>query len=140
MKAKREQLAALPDGDTNQKNVKLNAACNRVDDDAGARKAPYRPRRDSYRPVAQLNRIACGCGACAMAMLVIPKKPRLVMVNGQVFNATALATPGRNAKWYLSQAGGSTPIADKKGVFVIRADGSVISSKNNSDGWWAGDP
>jgi len=33
-----------------------------------------------------------------------------------------------------------TPLADKKAVFVIRADGSVIAAKNNSSGWWAGDP
>jgi hypothetical protein len=31
-------------------------------------------------------------------------------------------------------------MADKKAVFVIRADGSVISAKNNSSGWWSGDP
>jgi protein involved in polysaccharide export with SLBB domain len=73
--------------------------------------------------------------------LVVPKKPSVVTVNGQVFNPTAInAQPGRSAKWYLSQAGGMTPVADKKAVFVIRADGSVISAKNNSSGWWSGDP
>ena len=65
----------------------------------------------------------------------------MVAVNGQVFNPTAVsARPGQSAKWYLSQAGGLTPLADKKSVFVIRADGSVISAKNNSSGWWSGDP
>jgi protein involved in polysaccharide export with SLBB domain len=73
--------------------------------------------------------------------LMIPKKANVVMVNGQVFNPTAVsAQSGRSAKWYLSQAGGLTPIADKKAVFVIRADGSVISAKNNSAGWFSGDP
>ena len=73
--------------------------------------------------------------------LVVPKKPSVVMVNGQVFNPTAInAEPGRSAKWYLCQAGGLTPVADKKAVFVIRADGSIISAKNNSSGWWSGDP
>jgi len=73
--------------------------------------------------------------------LVVPKKPSVVLVNGQVFNPTAInAQAGRSAKWYLSQAGGLTPVADKKAVFVIRADGSVISAKNNSSGWWSGDP
>jgi protein involved in polysaccharide export with SLBB domain len=62
-------------------------------------------------------------------------------VNGQVFNPTAINyQPGLSAKWYLSQAGGLTPLADKKAVFVIRADGSVISAKNNGSGWWSGDP
>jgi len=74
-------------------------------------------------------------------VLFVPKKAGYVMVNGQVFNATAIGyQSGRSAKWYLSQAGGLTPLADRKGVFVIRADGSVIAAKNNSSGWWLGDP
>ena len=73
-------------------------------------------------------------------VLVIPKKANYVMVSGQVFNPTAISyRPGRSAKWYLNQAGGLTQMADKKAVFVVRADGSVISSQNNS-GWWSGDP
>jgi len=74
-------------------------------------------------------------------VLVVPKKENYVMVNGQVFNPTAISyRSGLSAKWYLSQAGGLTPLADKKAVFVIRADGSVISAKNNGSGWWMGDP
>jgi hypothetical protein len=30
-------------------------------------------------------------------------------------------------------------LADKKSIFVIRGDGSVISAKSGG-GWWAGDP
>jgi len=48
--------------------------------------------------------------------------------------------PGRSAKWYLSQSGGVTQLADKKAVFVIRADGSVIASQNNSGGLFSGNP
>jgi protein involved in polysaccharide export with SLBB domain len=74
-------------------------------------------------------------------VLVIPKNADYVMVTGQVFNPTAVSyLPGRSAKWYLSQSGGVTQLADKKAVFVIRADGSVIASKNNSGGWFSGDP
>jgi len=59
--------------------------------------------------------------------LIIPKKPSYVMVQGQVFNPTAVSfKPGRTAKWYLSQAGGPTNLANKKAIFVIRADGTVI--------------
>jgi hypothetical protein len=32
-----------------------------------------------------------------------------------------------------------TQLANKKAVFVIRADGSVLASKNNST-FWSGDP
>jgi protein involved in polysaccharide export with SLBB domain len=63
--------------------------------------------------------------------LVIPKKPGYVMVSGEVFNPTAITLrPGKNAKWYLTQAGGMTPMANQGAVFVIRADGSVLGGKN----------
>jgi protein involved in polysaccharide export with SLBB domain len=69
--------------------------------------------------------------------LLIPKKPSYVMVTGQVMNPTAIACrPGKSAKWYLGQAGGPTQLADKKGIFVIRADGSVLGS---GKGMWSGD-
>ena len=59
--------------------------------------------------------------------LYIPKKPNFVMVDGSVYNPTALSyRPGKSAGWYLKQAGGPSNTANKKGVFVIRADGSVI--------------
>jgi protein involved in polysaccharide export with SLBB domain len=58
--------------------------------------------------------------------IYIPKKPNIVIVDGSVYNPTAITfKPGRNAGWYLSQAGGPTDMANKKAVFVVRADGSV---------------
>jgi protein involved in polysaccharide export with SLBB domain len=72
-------------------------------------------------------------------VVVVPKKPSYVMVSGQVFNPTAVAyRPGRNAKWYLSQSGGPTPLANKKAIFVIRADGSVIGGKEGLQDLLAG--
>ncbi|MGB0036220.1 MAG: SLBB domain-containing protein [Candidatus Acidiferrales bacterium] len=68
--------------------------------------------------------------------LFIPKKPNFVMVTGQVFNPTAVSyRPGKSAKWYLSQSGGPTQLANKKAIFVIRADGSVIGSRDST---WSG--
>jgi polysaccharide biosynthesis/export protein len=65
--------------------------------------------------------------------LVIPKRPSYVMVQGQVYNPTAVAYhPGKSAKWYLSQAGGPTNLANKHAIFVIRADGSVIGAHGAS--------
>ena len=65
--------------------------------------------------------------------LIIPKRPSYVMVQGQVYNATAVSyRPGRSAKWYLSQAGGPTNLANKRATFVIRADGTVIGSHGSS--------
>ena len=64
--------------------------------------------------------------------LTIPKKTNYVMITGQVFNSTAVAyRPGRSARWYLSQAGGATQLANKRAIFVVRADGSVIGGKES---------
>ena len=69
-------------------------------------------------------------------MLVVPKTPNFVLVNGAVYNPTALAfRPGKSAGWYLSQAGGATNVANKKAIFSIRADGSVVAG---SGGVWSG--
>jgi protein involved in polysaccharide export with SLBB domain len=69
--------------------------------------------------------------------LVVPKKPSYVMVTGQVYNPTAVGyRPGKSAQWYLRQSGGPTQLADKKAVFVIRADGSVIGTNGSL---WSGD-
>jgi protein involved in polysaccharide export with SLBB domain len=70
-------------------------------------------------------------------LLTIPKQPGEVVVAGQVYNANALTyTPGRNASWYLSRAGGATQLANKGAIFIIRADGSVTSGRNG--GLWSG--
>jgi protein involved in polysaccharide export with SLBB domain len=67
----------------------------------------------------------------------IPKKPNFVVVTGSVYNPTAVTyRSSKNAGWYLSQAGGPTTMANKKAIFVIRADGSVIS--DHSGGWFSG--
>jgi len=69
--------------------------------------------------------------------LTIPKQPGVVLVIGQVYNANALTyTPGRNAGWYLSRAGGATRLGDKGAIFVVRADGSVTG--RNQGGLWSG--
>lgn len=71
--------------------------------------------------------------------LLIPKAPNYVMVNGQVYNPTAISyRPGRNAGWYLRQAGGPTNMANKKAVFVVRGDGSVVGTKGSGE-WFTGD-
>ncbi|HZU33087.1 MAG TPA: SLBB domain-containing protein, partial [Candidatus Angelobacter sp.] len=69
--------------------------------------------------------------------LYIPKKPNFVMVAGQVYNPVAITfSPGKHAGWYLKQAGGPTSLANKKEVFVVRANGTVVG--RNSGEWWSG--
>jgi protein involved in polysaccharide export with SLBB domain len=59
--------------------------------------------------------------------LVIPKRPNFVMVSGQVYNQTAISyVPGRDVSWYLRKAGGATPYGNKRNIYVLRADGSVV--------------
>jgi polysaccharide biosynthesis/export protein len=68
--------------------------------------------------------------------LMIPKQPGAVLVIGQVYNSNALTyTPGRNAGWYLSRAGGPTPLANKGEIFIIRSDGSVTGGRQG--GFWS---
>jgi protein involved in polysaccharide export with SLBB domain len=70
-------------------------------------------------------------------VLVVPKRPSYVMVTGQVFNPTAVSFhPGKSAKWYLGQAGGPSGFANKKAIFVVRADGSVVGTRNTL---WSGE-
>ncbi len=59
--------------------------------------------------------------------IYIPKKPGIVIVDGSVYNPTAITfRSGKDAGWYLERAGGPTELANKKAVFVVRADGSVV--------------
>ena len=71
-------------------------------------------------------------------VLRIPKRPGFVLVSGQVYNASAITfTPGKTAGWYLQHAGGSTAAANRKEIFVIRANGSVIGRRSNE--WYEHD-
>ena len=59
--------------------------------------------------------------------IYIPKRPSMVLVDGSVYNPTGITyKPGKDVGWYLKQAGGPNAMANPKGTFVIRADGSVI--------------
>jgi protein involved in polysaccharide export with SLBB domain len=71
-------------------------------------------------------------------ILRVPKRPGFVLISGQVYNASAITyAPGKNAGWYLQHAGGATAIANRKEIFVIRANGSVIGRR--SGGWFEPD-
>jgi protein involved in polysaccharide export with SLBB domain len=143
VKAEEINLKALPDTEADQKTAKLTAiaqtetALTQLQTTApvGRVVIHIRPEVNSWRNTGNDPALRDG------DVLVIPKKADYVLVTGQVYNPTAVSFQGgRSARWYLSQSGGLTQIADKKAVFVIRADGSVLASKNNNDGWWSGDP
>ncbi|MEP7282110.1 MAG: sugar ABC transporter substrate-binding protein, partial [Rubrivivax sp.] len=72
--------------------------------------------------------------------LTVPPRPTTIGVFGSVFNGGSyLFTDGRNIDEYLRLAGGPTRGADEGSVFVIRANGSVVSALQTNKGWFRGD-
>jgi protein involved in polysaccharide export with SLBB domain len=143
VKAESAHLRALPEGNDEQKAAKLTAIAqsDATLNQLAASKPVGRVVVHVQPGTKEWKGTAADVPLCDGDILVVPKKQNYVLVNGQVFDPTAINyQPGLSAKWYLSQAGGLTPLADKKAVFVIRADGSVISAQNNGSGWWLGDP
>lgn len=143
MRVERLQLKDLPDGNQDQINAKKNALAqtdstlNQLTTNPPIGRVVIHISSDVKQWKSTPADIALRDGD----ELIIPKKSSVVIVNGQVFNPTAItAQSNKSARWYMSQAGGLTPIADKKAVFVIRADGSVLAARNNGGGWWMGDP
>ncbi len=60
--------------------------------------------------------------------LHIPQTPSTVMVMGRVYNPNAiLYTRGKPLDYYLEKVGGPAENADKKRMYLVRADGSVLS-------------
>ena len=60
--------------------------------------------------------------------LVVPRPPSSVLVVGNVYNPIAITyTEGKNVDYYLRKVGGLTKSADKKRVYVIKANGEAES-------------
>jgi len=71
-------------------------------------------------------------------VLRVPKRPGFVLITGQVYNASAITyVPGKTASWYLRRAGGTSEIANRKEIFVIRANGSVVGRRSSE--WYQHD-
>ncbi|HEY7404726.1 MAG TPA: SLBB domain-containing protein [Candidatus Angelobacter sp.] len=63
--------------------------------------------------------------------LLVPFRPATVNVLGSVYNSNAfIYKPGKTVGDYLRLSGGSTRDGDKGRSFVIRADGSTLSSQS----------
>jgi len=142
LKAEEGYLKSLPESDADQKEAKLTAIAQ-TDTALQQLEATAPLGRVVIHIPSNLKRLAKTPADIPLRdgdVLIIPKKTNYVVVSGQVFNPTAVSyLPGRSAKWYLGQSGGLTQIADKSAVFVVRADGSVLSARNNT-GFWLGDP
>lgn len=64
--------------------------------------------------------------------LTVPTRPDFVTIIGEVYNPNAvLFEEGEDVEHYLDLVGGITDDADDGTLFVVRADGSVISQRNH---------
>jgi protein involved in polysaccharide export with SLBB domain len=117
------------------------AAATSSRDSANARLlAAMRAQRPSGRIVLQLSPTSRELPPLALEdgdRLMIPPRPTSVGVFGSVFNAGSyLYGEGRAVDDYLNLAGGPTRGADAGSTFVIRANGSVVSGRQNG-GWYS---
>jgi protein involved in polysaccharide export with SLBB domain len=70
--------------------------------------------------------------------LYIPPTPNTVGVFGSVYNGGSyLMRPGRTVDDVLRLAGGPTKGADADSIFVVRLDGSVVSTRQSRSGWFS---
>jgi len=70
--------------------------------------------------------------------LNIPNRSSSVGIFGSVFNTGSFVfEPGHTTEQYLALAGGPTRGADKGSIFMLRANGSVISARQGSTFWHA---
>jgi protein involved in polysaccharide export with SLBB domain len=68
--------------------------------------------------------------------LDIPPTPAVVNVLGQVYNQSALVyQPGGKLSYYLQKVGGATRDAEEDEMYIIRADGSVVSNQQSTFGF-----
>jgi hypothetical protein len=69
----------------------------------------------------------------------IPPRLGTVQVAGEVYNENAFRYQGgKQLRSYLNDSGGATRLADLRRIFLIRADGTVVSRQSNSGRWRSG--
>lgn len=67
--------------------------------------------------------------------LIVKKQPDYVNVLGEVYNPTALlVVQERRVGYYLNQVGGATDTADDDQIYLVKANGTVISK--SQEGFW----
>lgn len=104
--------------------------------------AQLRTTKAVGRLVIDLNRVAAAPVGSASDVslrdgdrLIVPKVRQEVTVIGEVQNSTShFYRAGLSRDDYISLSGGTTRKADKRRIYVVRADGSVIAS--GGGGWF----
>jgi protein involved in polysaccharide export with SLBB domain len=102
--------------------------------------ARLRARRPEGRLVLDLTPAASELPALLLEdgdFVRVPPRSQSVGVFGTVFNAGSFVHEGRQRLGdYLARAGGPTAAAEADSMFVVRANGSVLSARQG--GWWSG--
>ncbi len=67
--------------------------------------------------------------------LEIPQTSKVVNVLGNVYNSTSFVyMPDKDLNYYLKKAGGATRDAEEDDIFLVKADGTVVSKQQSSFG------
>jgi polysaccharide export outer membrane protein len=71
--------------------------------------------------------------------LDVPKKMNVVNVVGRVYNPTGIVyDPARDSvRYYLRMVGGPTESADRNHIFLLKADGSVVTQATSNSGFFS---
>jgi polysaccharide export outer membrane protein len=134
-----DQLAAQISAVTSSNIARANTPADQVA--ASASEADARSAVNRLRNVQPIGRIVLDLKPDSQGMeavpdlaledgdrFVVPRVPANVTVEGQVYNANAFVYGGGQRMIdYLHRAGGPDREADKKRIFILRADGSVFS-------------
>jgi protein involved in polysaccharide export with SLBB domain len=98
-----------------------------------------RALRPSGRVVLQMSPDSTSLPELALEdgdRLLVPARPTTIGVFGSVFNAASyLHLPEKTIADYLRLAGGPTKGADEGSIFVVRANGDVVSSRQQASSW-----
>jgi len=63
-------------------------------------------------------------------VLIVPKKPDFVIVQGEIYNPSAFVySPNKTVDYYLKLAGDLNSYGDSSRIYIIKANGEVISSE-----------
>jgi protein involved in polysaccharide export with SLBB domain len=89
------------------------------------------------KPIVDLTRTTSDMVLEDGDTIFIPKKPSTVNVLGAVYNPTALAfnEKEKEIRHYLAMTGGPTENARENAMYVVQANGTVVSSKKTA--WWS---
>ncbi len=65
-------------------------------------------------------------------VLEVVRNPEAVNIVGQVYNPSSVVhAKGEDVEYYLDQVGGPTQDANERGMYLVRADGTVVSKKQS---------